>query len=357
MSYKGVAMEENETHKALVISVHGIRTRGAWQKDLTPLLNQADFIHESLDFGFLGAIKILFRYKRNQQVQWFLDKYTEIKYKYPNEIPSVIAHSFGTYIIARAMQLYGEIRFDRIILCGSIIPQGYSWKHRFNVQQVNYVLNECGRKDWVVKLAAWVIKDAGPSGAFGFDNHKNVNLHQRHNYGFRHSDYLYPLNYKENWIPFLRGERNPIDRILEKGPMNWRFLIRNVIFFMSIVLFILLMWHPWQTKDSTAVSNSSNSNSINAMGANSNNDEISSIKPGVSSTAKTALNNTSVPTSITAQTAYSRKNKNENNNYSSQWKLDSIPRTDRALNILEGKTDRALNILEPISKPHIFSNK
>lgn len=100
-----------------VITIHGIKTRGKWQKDITPFLQ--NFIHEPLDFGNFLAVQLARTKSRNAKVEFFRDEYTRIARSDP--YPSIIAHSFGTYIVATAMERYPEIRFDRIIFCGSIV--------------------------------------------------------------------------------------------------------------------------------------------------------------------------------------------------------------------------------------------
>jgi len=49
-----------------VISIHGIKTRGKWQKDITPFLR--NFVHEPLDFGNFLAIQLARRKSRHAQV-------------------------------------------------------------------------------------------------------------------------------------------------------------------------------------------------------------------------------------------------------------------------------------------------
>src|ERR1051325_2864688 len=104
--------------RPIVISLHGIRTRGGWQKELTQTLNESGFVHVPLDYGFFGALQLLLPFARRKKVDWFRDRYGQAVGDGPP--PSLIAHSFGTYIATEAMRIYPSVRFDRIILCGSI---------------------------------------------------------------------------------------------------------------------------------------------------------------------------------------------------------------------------------------------
>jgi predicted NACHT family NTPase/pimeloyl-ACP methyl ester carboxylesterase len=227
------------SYSKLVLSLHGIRTRGAWQKELNPEIEDAELKHIPLDYGFFRVIKLLIPYSRRRQVEWFREEYTRIRDRYPEETPSVIAHSFGTYLVASALESYREIRFDRIIFCGSIVPQDYDWSRAIKSGQVNGVLNECAGRDIWVKLASWLIADAGPSGAYGFSDLANGRVRQRRQQLLRHSDYLYRLNYQNNWLPFLkRGEPQELELGASKA-VNLKFRISLVVL---LIFLIVLAW-------------------------------------------------------------------------------------------------------------------
>lgn len=46
-------------NKRVVISLHGIKTRGVWQKELAPELALGGFVPYVLDYGHLGAIELM----------------------------------------------------------------------------------------------------------------------------------------------------------------------------------------------------------------------------------------------------------------------------------------------------------
>jgi len=187
----------------LVVSIHGIRTRGAWQKVVNSELQKQGFRHELLDYGYFTAIQLLLPWSRRKKVEWFRSEYERLTLE-TGSLPSVIAHSFGTYIVARALETYPEIRFDRVIFCGSIVRRDFDWDSLLESARVGAVLNDWSGRDPWVKLAAWLIPDAGASGASGFECCA-PGIYQRARSRFGHSDYFYPLNYIRNWVPFLAG--------------------------------------------------------------------------------------------------------------------------------------------------------
>ena len=211
-----MSLTASRTGARLVVSLHGIRTRGAWQKTVNSDLQKNGFRHELLDYGFFRAVQLAMPWQRTRHVEWFRKEYERLVTD-QGTIPSIIAHSFGTYIVAKALEKYDELRFDRIILCGSIVRRDYDWDSLLTSGRVKALLNEYGRRDVWASLASWLIADAGASGARGFQTHC-VGVYQRPRPHFRHSDYFYPLNYRENWLPFLSGAEPSIQPIERTDP-------------------------------------------------------------------------------------------------------------------------------------------
>lgn len=210
--------------RPVVLSLHGIRTRGKWQKDLTRVLNEAGFVHEPLDFGFFHALSLLNPRSRRKRVDWFLEQYTAtiggLKAR-----PSIIAHSFGAYLVARTLQIYKQVKFDKVILCGSIVRRDFPWSKIIERNQVSQVLHDYGKLDVWAKLVEWVVSDAGQSGLHGFSDLANGRVVEQCHPEFRHSDYFFKLNYKGNWIPFLNGTHQAENIDLTPAPPSWRYRI------------------------------------------------------------------------------------------------------------------------------------
>ena len=91
-------MSDDPNRSAIVVSVHGIRTRGKWQKELVPFLNRAGYHSSPVDYGYFWALFLLFPSARRRKIDWFRDEYLTRTAGYPRQF--IIAHSFGTYIVA-----------------------------------------------------------------------------------------------------------------------------------------------------------------------------------------------------------------------------------------------------------------
>lgn len=201
--------------RKIVISVHGIRTRGAWQKQIASLVSENGWIYYPIDYGYFTAMHFAIPCVRKSRIVWFCQQFDQIKERYPDVAPSVIAHSNGTYIVANALNTYHHIRVDKLILCGSIVRPDFDWKSIFDRKQATMVRNEVGVKDiWArnVHLVAW--GDTGPSGQGGFA-YEHARLEQPRFPEFGHASFQAYGHYRAFWLPFLdkpmpyEGEKDP----------------------------------------------------------------------------------------------------------------------------------------------------
>jgi len=220
-----------------VLSLHGIRTRGKWQKEITDAFGRASIWHSPLDYDYFLFIKLVIPFTRRNKIKWLQEEYT--KYVKGSR-PSLIAHSYGTYIVARALERYPEIELDRVIFCGSIVERVYDWSHIINRGQVNRVLNDYGRQDIWARLVGWVVKDAGDSGRTGFEDKAGGKVLERYHPKWGHSDYFYSLNYEKNWIPFLKGTDPPPLESSGRRHKNWKF--RTTLLVLTILI-ACLFWY------------------------------------------------------------------------------------------------------------------
>lgn len=236
-------MSQPSTVPRRVITVHGIRTTGAWQKELNDVLEENDIRHSPFDYGYLKLAMFINPRRRDKEI----DRFRNWVSQYVNDehqIPSIIAHSFGTYIVANALLKYEELKLDSLILCGSIIDEDYPWGIIVERGQVRRVLNESGSKDIWAKLVPWVVKDAGSSGAKGFSKKVDGIVRDIHRSGFRHSDFFYSLHVQRVWIPFLDGRE--VGELAETGkskrPVNIKFVITKIMLAALILSFAILAW-------------------------------------------------------------------------------------------------------------------
>ena len=197
----------------LVISLHGIRTHGKWQKTLSEVLSSENIPIKNYDFGFFNLIKFLIPHFREKKIDEFYNYYSNIlnekkirsNTKDYRSYPSVIAHSFGSYIIGYCLEKYPDIKFDKIILFGCILPDNFDWSTLIANEQIHFIRNEYSKRDIWSKIVNKVIKKAGSSGAKGFNIVSNYVI-QEHFENYKHTTYSQKPHMMSHWLPFLFKE-------------------------------------------------------------------------------------------------------------------------------------------------------
>jgi pimeloyl-ACP methyl ester carboxylesterase len=185
-----------------VLSLNGIRTRGVWQKDLVPVLARHGFIPYALDYGSFSIFKFASRRARDRKLEWLRSEYERVTTDCGVQRPSVVAHSFGTYLVAGLLAKYPNLLFDKVIFAGSIVDRRYDWASKLGAGQVNFVRNDYGSLDRWPKLARYLVRDSGASGTDGFTGEHPALLQQRFP-KHRHSDYFHRRHFTDYWIPTL----------------------------------------------------------------------------------------------------------------------------------------------------------
>lgn len=197
----------------LVFSIHGIRTKANWQKLLSRILKKENIAYEPYNYGFYGLFKFLFRPSNESMVNKFYEFYsfTISKEKYQISLlsnferPSIIVHSFGSYILGYCLLKNPDVKFDKIILCGSILPSDFDWATILLREQANAILNEYGVEDIWSKIVGKIVPKTGDSGATGFKVQSIQLLQKRYDY-FKHSDYFRGQHISEFWLPFIKKQ-------------------------------------------------------------------------------------------------------------------------------------------------------
>lgn len=194
-----------------VISLHGIRSRGVWQKDLAPQLALAGLVPYALDYGGFPARRLIHPFTLRKQVEWLMGEYDRVRIESGCARPSIIAHSYGTLLVARLLEKHSQVDFDKVIFAASIVPEDFQWAKLLDQYRVRWVVNDYGGNDPWPKVAKRFIRYTGSSGTTGFiGNHPA--LHQVGNPLHAHSDYFSYSSFRYRWLPtLLLDKRQMID--------------------------------------------------------------------------------------------------------------------------------------------------
>ncbi len=189
--------------RPIILAVEGLRSSGKWLETLDGVLRE-DFpeaIYISQRF------KVSFRHVMIQAlarplIEQFRHYYTAAIETYGPPDPPVmlVAHSYGSFIAAKAVLRFAEIRVDKVVFVGSVVRERFRWDDA----DVNSVLNEVGGADRVVRMAGY-IPGLGGAGLKGFCHQEKVtNLRNR---AGEHSDPMGSLHMRRIWLPYLRYGR------------------------------------------------------------------------------------------------------------------------------------------------------
>jgi serine/threonine-protein kinase len=129
-------------------------THGEWQKVFAAAMSASPAKVESFYYGYYGLLRFLTPPFNKRMVDRFYDWYAsvvnscpEVDLEHYDKRPSVVAHSLGSWIVGNAMLKHDDVRFDKLILAGSILPRDFDWMTLFARDQVAFVRNECGQED------------------------------------------------------------------------------------------------------------------------------------------------------------------------------------------------------------------
>jgi hypothetical protein len=221
----------------IVVLIHGIRTEATWGELVKTRLERAGGLHvEILRYGYFDLLRFLSPFGTRRGAV------TEIEYKiqairnYDRDSDiSIIAHSFGTYIVAAILKRDDFFRAKRIVFCGSVVPRRFNWFRVAHKIKEPKIVNDCGTSDIWPVLARAVTFGYGPTGTFGFGDPK---VRDRY-HPFAHSDYFDATFVDTFWVPYILTGR------IE--PSTWDVTRPSAPWWMSILAWMPSRWVIWCT--------------------------------------------------------------------------------------------------------------
>jgi len=185
-----------------IVSIHGIVSTGSWQLRLTAALAKAGQPSTPAQLGYLWPSVLPFRGIANKKAAELVEQIHNAMKSTDTELPSVVAHSFGTLVLGVALENL-QLRVDKVVLHGSILRRSFPWSQLLESRRVGCVVNMVSPHDTVVPLAGPAsLGRCGPSGTKGFTD-KHARLVQPITPDFGHSDLLTVPFFMRNLIPFL----------------------------------------------------------------------------------------------------------------------------------------------------------
>lgn len=238
-----------------VFMVHGIRTEKAWFDSVADVLKAEDRQLAPCKGGYddyFDGLRFLWPagHFREPAIRCVQGKLNSVLADKRIRRVSIIAHSFGTYIVGEMIKRDPRLKVHRLILCGSVLPSDFDWvKHREQVDAlgdadhpISHVINDCGWRDvWPVlaKSATW---GYGAAGRYGFNTPPVVDRF----HALGHSDFFDDDFVRKYWVPVLaRGAvvlhkaRRPLSALLTQ----WLLVLHlKYILIAALVLGAVAYW-------------------------------------------------------------------------------------------------------------------
>lgn len=198
------------TRERLVIPIHGIRSDGNWIPKFTFLASSAGWVVAPFVYGFESGMILGNDSRKAEVVEEFRLWIDEIRKTFKGSI-SVVAHSFGTYVVGKYLTTAGSLiePFAGIVLAGSILTTDFDWHKFLEKQAVNMVMNTRSENDeWVRMLPEGGIKYLasdplmGKAAVEGFKN-AHARLTERKSNLLSHTNMFESDVIVRLWLPFL----------------------------------------------------------------------------------------------------------------------------------------------------------
>lgn len=204
------SVKNNNLH---IITIHGIRTFGGWQKRLQLIVNRTcgDIPCHSYKYGVFSLVAFFFPALRNRETKRLTKHLQSLFENNLNASFIIFSHSFGTYLTAESIsELMNTNKFNKylpvktIVLSGSVLPQSFDWMkfREFGIR----VVNDCADNDYVLYLSQafiWGTGMAGKCGFYGFQDNLTTNrfFTGGHSSYFDGDDFM-----TEHWVPLLETD-------------------------------------------------------------------------------------------------------------------------------------------------------
>ncbi|MGE3787459.1 MAG: esterase/lipase family protein [Nitrospirales bacterium] len=162
--------------KLVTFIVHGIRDYGKWLSTLETEIKAIDPEAKvwKKRYPYFSILNFLRRTDRLTKVNGLVEEYGDHRVVYPNATFVCCGHSNGTYLLGHAMLEFPGVRFKRVFLAGSVLPQEFDWRTIGIRNQVQQVRNDMANADVPVGFLCAALssspfhRDLGIGGFRGF---------------------------------------------------------------------------------------------------------------------------------------------------------------------------------------------
>ena len=206
--------------------------------------------------------------RRQENVCWFVDRYTEelALASNPDVRVSFLGHSNGTYLLAKGLSDYGQLRFHNVVFAGSVVPQAFPWNEMIHRGRVSAFRNDRGDRDIVVGIFPGAFEHAadlfhlhgidwfneiGSGGFLGFFDDRKLETILAGGHGAAIDPATAQSNYPTLARFLLTGSGGPDPSLIRGGldpsSRGWAKLNLVVCFGILVSAFIVCKFLSWPT--------------------------------------------------------------------------------------------------------------
>lgn len=193
--------------KTVTLLVHGVMTTGEWQNKLKNKLENSGHLVLSYEYKFYSALKIVIGLSRKKQTEHFSHWLERQFLDNPNSKINIVAHSFGTYLALKSLELLkldNLSRIDNIVLLGSVMPRNYNFDNIEKKFMPTRIINECGTRDVPLLASKAFCFGLGNAGRVGFNSCSDRLTNRYYEAGHSIFDEI-PNYYELYWDDFVRN--------------------------------------------------------------------------------------------------------------------------------------------------------
>ncbi|MCD8418831.1 hypothetical protein J2Q11_13940 [Tenacibaculum finnmarkense genomovar finnmarkense] len=215
--YNDRSLIDLKEKKGIIVSIHGLLSNAEWNNEIAPIASGDDWIFAPYTYE-TNKPDLLFRPgKRSKVVDDFREWIYNLQRRFEGDI-SIIAHSFGTYIIGAYLEGFdnGEsppVSFNSIILSGSILSEKFDWE-KYRGLCVGSVYNTIAPNDEFVKFMPTtelkkyigMSNTFGKAGIEGFEIESPM-LNQLSYNILSHTNSIKRDIIETKWMPYLNANR------------------------------------------------------------------------------------------------------------------------------------------------------
>jgi hypothetical protein len=221
-AYSGRNLIQRNAHKGILVSIHGLYSRAEWNVDIAPIASSQGWIFAPYVYTGNNWQLIFGSSKRRKTVDHFRHWIYDIcqRYSQYTENLSIIAHSYGTYIIGKYLCGFDNlpVNLNALILTGSVLNKNYNWEDHFGNLRIGSVLNIYSPNDTIIKLMPnWGMKRLigvdrlfGNAGYSGFAC-SNMQMQQRKLDILTHTNTIKRDIIEQVWMPYLENNSNSLN--------------------------------------------------------------------------------------------------------------------------------------------------